>query len=452
MMKKVLLLALVIATYGFASAQQTVDLPKNYKDFPSTEKFTPREGSFSKQGGVVGGWFSPDAFIRNNATGPFTGFVSLTFPDSTVVNVNQDNEVNSVFSHAWGHSFDLRHENWAAVPSDPNAPIQIFDAKDNYTWDSLAFRYIYRRNYPDANVVDTCFIHYYRNSGLPANQYRRGSIIFGTGDTMLYAGPGGLDQVALSGDNSFDVDTILLTPADTTTFSSTGWGSRYAVVPVGAMITGSATAPQNNPPSLFAATMSFKPGHPWNPGDTIESRGFTRPANGVNYFGYGYTTIEAANGGLPVTLRSRSFADNSLILYSVTRYGQTTAQGWSGFMPGTAFNSPIFADVQAFVSGTSTISVREVEDLGLSLGKIYPNPANSGQSIFIEYGVKNATDVTIEVYDLVGKKVATILDNEKVEAGDHKAAVTLNLNPGVYFYTLSSGNTNVSSKKFTVIR
>jgi len=53
---------------------------------------------------------------------------------------------------------------------------------------------------------------------------------------------------------------------------------------------------------------------------------------------------------------------------------------------------------------------------------------------------------------MVGKKVATVLNNEKVEAGEHKAAATLNLNPGIYFYTLSSGNTAISSKKFTVTR
>jgi len=374
-MKKVLLLALVIATYSFASAQRTVDLPKNYKDFPSTDKFTPTKGAFSKSGGDVNGWFSPDDFIRNNASGPFTNFVSLVFPDSTVVNVNQANEVNSVFSHAWGHLFDLRHGNWVAVPSDPDFPIQIFAQKDNYTWDSLAFRYIYRRNNANTNVVDTCFITYYKNS--LTNQIRNGSIIFGNGDTMLNARPTGLNQNTLSGTGFFDRDTILLVAEDTTTFGSGGWGSRYRVVPVGTAIAGTNAANiSRNPPSWFATTITFKPGHPWTPGDTIESRGFTRPATGINYFGYGFTTIEASNGGLPVTLRNRNYADNSLILYSQTRYGQTTTTNWDGFMPGTAFNSPIFADVQAFISGTSSVSVREIDALGLSLGKVYPRSIN----------------------------------------------------------------------------
>lgn len=450
-MKKVLLLALVIASYGFAAAQQTIELPKNYKDFPSSEKFTPSQGAFSKSGGAVNGWFDPEEFIRNNATGPFDNFISIVFPDSTVVNVNQNNEENNVFSHAWGHLYDLRHENWAAVPSDPSNPIQIFDQKDSYTWDSVAFAYLYRRNYADANVVDTCFVTYYKNS--IQDQIRGGRIIFSqTNDTMLYAAPDELDLNTLAGKQYFKVDTVLLTADDTTTLSSTGWGSRFMVLPVGEQIAGTNGAPSINPASWFAYTVTFKPGHPWNPGDTVESRGFTKPAKGVNYFGYRYVTIDDANGGLPVTLRSSKFADNSLILYNFTRYGQTTDNGWSGFMPGTAFNSPIFNNTLAHVSGTSTVSVKEVEELGLSLGKAYPNPVKSGQVMFIEYGVKNATNVSIEVYDMLGKKVASVMNNEKVDAGEHTATATLNLNPGVYFYTLSSDNTVIGSKKFNVVR
>ena len=451
MMKKVLLLALVIVSYGYAAAQQAVELPKNYKNFPSTDKFTPNQGALSKKGGSVDGWFDPEEFIRNNATGPFDNFVSLVFPDSTVVNVNQNNEVNTVFSHSWGHLFDLRHENWAAVPSDPSNPIQPFAQRDSYTWDSVGFLYLYRRNYNDNNVVDTCFVYYYSNA--TTGQLRRGSIIFNSGDTMLYAGPEGLDQGRISGESFFDVDTVLLTIDDTTSFSSTGWGSRFMILPVGATIsrtTGEAIS--RNPASWFAYTITFKPGHPWNAGDTIESRGFTRPANGVNYFGYRYVSIDQNNGGLPVTLRSRNYAENSLILYNVTRYGQTLSTGWSGFMPGTAFNSPIFTNCLARVSGVSTTSTREIEDLGFSLGKAFPNPVASGTNLSIDYGVKTAGNVSIEIYDLLGKKVATVLNNEKVEAGEHTATVTVDFQPGVYFYTLKSGDVMIGSKKFTVTR
>lgn len=444
MMKKVLLLALVITSYVFVSAQ-TIDKPIKYQYYPSADKYTPKQGSFSKSGGAVNGWYSPEDFIRNNSSGPFTNFINLVFPDSNVVNINQNNESNNVFAHAFGHMFDLRHENWAAVPSDPNAPIQPFAQKDGYTWDSVAFRYLYRRNYSDANVVDTCFVTYYKNSGNPQNQIRFASIIFTVeSDTMLYCNPDGLDLNALAGTNYFKRDTILLTADDTTSLNSGGWTTNFIIRPVNTQIQGSQTANQRN--NVFGYTVTFRPGHPWSPGDTVESRGFTKPDNGVNYFGYRFVSLD----NFPATLRSRQYADNSVLLFNITRYGQTTSNGWSGFMPGAVFND--YTECLAHVSGTSTVSVKEVEDLGLSLGKIYPNPAKGGQSVFFEYAVKNATNVTLEVYDMMGKKVATVLDNARVEAGEHKADATLNLNPGVYFYTLSSGNTNVSSKKFTVIR
>ena len=422
-MKKLYLVLIILAFAKGAIAQQT------------------KNNSFSKRGGNVNGWFNPIDFIKNNATGPFTDTMSLVFPDSNTIYINKNNEVKKIYSHAWGHLFDLRHENWAAVPSNPNFPIQIFSSKDNYFWDSLAFSYIYRRNNSDTNVVDTCFVTYYKNS-LP-QQISNGLSIWSVGDTMLIARPRGLDTATLAGTAYFKRDTILLTANDTTTLTTNGWTSRYRVIPVGTAIMGSATAPTNNPPSWFAATIAFKPGHKWSIGDTIETRGIQQPKNGINYFGYPYTTIKEADGGLPRTLRSRNYADNSLLLTS-----DPSIVNWNGFLPTNTLASPNFNNVQAFVSGI----IGSVAELGASLGNLYPNPAGSGQSIFIEYKLKKSLNISIEVYDMLGKKVATVLNNERVEAGTHQTETTLDLEAGIYFYTLSTGNTVISSKKFTVLR
>lgn len=426
-MKKLYLVFIILAFAKGLIAQQTSN------------------NTFSKRGGGVNGWFNPIQFIKNNATGPFTDTMSLVFPDS-VVSINKNNEVNRVSTHAWGHLFDLRHENWSAVPSDPNFPIQVFGSKDNYFWDSLAFNYIYRRNNNDTTIVDTCFVTYYKSS-LP-NQISNGLLIFNTGDTMLTARPKGLDKSTLAGTTYFKRDTILLTVTDTTRLTANGWTSRYKTIPVGTAIMGSATAPTNNPTSWFAATITYKPGHTWNIDDTIESRGAQQPKNGINYFGFTYTTIKEANGGLPVTLRSRSFADNSLVLNTQSLYDKQGNYNWKGFGPGVAFNSPIYANVQAFVTGIFS----GVEELGASLGNLYPNPASKGQSVFIEYKLKKSLNISIEVYDMLGKKVATVFDNKRVEAGTHQTETIFNLEAGIYFYTLSTGNTVISSKKFTVTR
>ena len=231
--------------------------------------------------------------------------------------------------------------------------------------------------------------------------------------------------------------------------TTNGWTSRYRVIPVGTAIMGSATAPSNNPTSWFSASMAFKPGHSWNVDDTLNFKSVPPSKSGINYFGYTYTTIKEANGGLPITLKSRRFADNSLVLNTQSLYDIWGDYNWEGFVPGVAFKSPIYANVQAFVSGNCITGVKELE---VTLGNLYPNPASKGQSVFIEYKLKKSLNISIDVYDMVGKKVATVLNNERVEAGIHQTETTLNLEAGIYFYTLSTGNTVISSKKFTVLR
>ncbi len=394
--------------------------------------------------GNVNGWYSPIDFIKNNATGPFTDTVEIVFPDSSVVFMDKNNQAKKIYTHAWGHLYDLRYDNWAAVPSDPNYPIQVWAQKCDYVWDSLAFNYVYRRNNADTNVVDTCFVTYYKNTDL--DQIRNGLAIFTNGDTMLYARPRGIDAIALAGEYFFKRDTFLLTAVDTTKLLSNGWSSKYIVLPVGTSISGTSDLKiSKNPRSWFAATITYKPGHNWNIGDTIETRSLPQSKNGINYFGFTYTMIKEANGGLPITLKSRYFADNSLLLTSNPRL-----PNYNGFAPANTFSSPMFANVNTFISGTNCIG--SVKEFGLSLGKVYPNPATNNQTLFIDYKLKKTTVISLDVYNIMGKKVATVLDNERVEAGEHKAAATFNLEPGIYFYNLSSGNTAISSQKFTVIR
>ena len=74
-----------------------------------------------------------------------------------------------------------------------------------------------------------------------------------------------------------------------------------------------------------------------------------------------------------------------------------------------------------------------------SLSQNYPNPFNP--STRINYEMRNAGFVTLKVFDLLGKEVATLV-NEKQSAGSY--AVDFNssefsLPSGIYFYTLNAG-------------
>jgi len=73
----------------------------------------------------------------------------------------------------------------------------------------------------------------------------------------------------------------------------------------------------------------------------------------------------------------------------------------------------------------------------------YPNPFNPSTTINYELPASNF--VTLKIYDLVGKEVATLV-NEKLDAGRYTATFNgSNLASGMYFYKISAG-------QFTFVR
>lgn len=79
----------------------------------------------------------------------------------------------------------------------------------------------------------------------------------------------------------------------------------------------------------------------------------------------------------------------------------------------------------------------------------YPNPI--GNRGTIEYTLPEAQKVTLEVYDVLGRKVATVTDGQK-EAGRHRAEVEANrLASGVYFGRLQLED-QIRTQKIVVVR
>jgi len=70
----------------------------------------------------------------------------------------------------------------------------------------------------------------------------------------------------------------------------------------------------------------------------------------------------------------------------------------------------------------------------ISLGQNYPNPFNA--STIIEFSLGGPSDVTIDIYDLLGRAVA-MLDLGRMSPGRHEVSWNAGDNPsGVYFYRL----------------
>lgn len=83
------------------------------------------------------------------------------------------------------------------------------------------------------------------------------------------------------------------------------------------------------------------------------------------------------------------------------------------------------------------------------LDQNYPNPFNP--STTISYELPQAAQVNLSVHDVLGREVATLV-NEKKTAGYHAATFDASrLSSGVYVYTLRAGNF-VSVKKMLLVR
>jgi hypothetical protein len=75
---------------------------------------------------------------------------------------------------------------------------------------------------------------------------------------------------------------------------------------------------------------------------------------------------------------------------------------------------------------------------GFALYQNYPNPFNPTTEI--KYATSEAGHVTLKVFDLLGRGVASLV-NTKAERGEHKVRVdAAGLSSGVYFYRLTAGN------------
>ena len=79
-----------------------------------------------------------------------------------------------------------------------------------------------------------------------------------------------------------------------------------------------------------------------------------------------------------------------------------------------------------------------------ALSQNYPNPFNP--STLISYQLPTNGLVTIKVYNVIGKEIATLV-NEFQQSGNYSKEFNANgLTSGVYFYTIKSGNFSATKK------
>jgi hypothetical protein len=80
----------------------------------------------------------------------------------------------------------------------------------------------------------------------------------------------------------------------------------------------------------------------------------------------------------------------------------------------------------------------------------YPNPFNP--QTMISYSLPRASTTTLKVFDVLGRGIATLVNNEINAAGDHEVSFdATNLPSGVYFYRLEAEK-YVATKEMVLIK
>ncbi|MGE5679417.1 MAG: M6 family metalloprotease domain-containing protein [Bacillota bacterium] len=165
-------------------------------------------------------------------------------------------------------------------------------------------------------------------------------------------------------------------------------------------------------------------------GFNVLTNGITFDANG-NCFGSKGTTLSAGQ------LFKIDTANGT-----ATLVGSMTHKGIKGIAmyPGTA--------ISAIGDGLQNASIRT-----FALEQNYPNPFNPTTSI--RYSVPEDAHVTLKVYDILGKELATLVDEVK-SAGSHTVNFSISNggvqhSSGIYFYRLQSGSFS-DIKKMVILK
>jgi hypothetical protein len=109
-----------------------------------------------------------------------------------------------------------------------------------------------------------------------------------------------------------------------------------------------------------------------------------------------------------------------------------------------------------YASNFDTLTVVSVEDNfaenipdGFLLYQNYPNPFNPVTNI--QYAIGSRQFLTLRVYDILGREIATLV-NEKKPAGSYEVNFDASsLSSGIYFYQLKAGN-YISTKKMILMK
>ncbi|MCX6165586.1 MAG: YCF48-related protein [Ignavibacteriae bacterium] len=110
------------------------------------------------------------------------------------------------------------------------------------------------------------------------------------------------------------------------------------------------------------------------------------------------------------------------------------------------------------VSYSPTIGIKKIQNIipdRCMLYQNYPNPFNPSTNI--KYQIKNSSFVSLKIYDVLGKEIATLVD-ENLLPGLYETPFSINsitnyqLPSGIYFYSLYIDGVRMDTKKLVLLK
>lgn len=380
---------------------------------------------------------------------PVDAISQLTALDRYVSFLFQDTAAKFVYDDGTASHYPWNSVGAAFTPNDPNLELSddniILSRYNQYTVDSIYIPYLYVRYIDEidvsgtmTDVVDTLIVQFFKYDNLVSGQF------IPTGeDPNLFMKPDNWTPSLHGSNNTAYEVRIPLTIEDTTSRpTNEGWGSRGRTIPLPAGFNIDSDAARTNLEfkNVFGFSISFATMVPYQFGDTMEARDGSEITNKLNYFGHSMFINNSVM--VPQTV----YCNNSWWVPGTIGYGGDQ-NGWQNSVPGNAYFQDRYLNYAVHIS-TDKLGTEELNN-NITFG-LYPNPVRKSEYLKADFNLINASNVSIELYDLLGNKVKEIV-NDYYTSGEHKTDVNISdLDAGMYIYTIKAGNA-VSSKKVTII-
>lgn len=140
---------------------------------------------------------------------------------------------------------------------------------------------------------------------------------------------------------------------------------------------------------------------------------------------------------IPISFNTSDIPDSSTII--LTTFYNTQHNGSSLYVDNLSFDAPV-TSVNESICGLPNC---------FALMQNYPNPFNSTTTI--KYSIYKTNIVTLKLYNVSGKEVATLLNGKRTPGNYTIALNTTNLPSGVYYYQILSGSFK-DTKKLILIK